>query len=222
MSKNIHEAILEVMGKVGYVQKQRGKNLNYSYAGEAALIAALRPEMIECGIYSHVTDISYERSSYQTSKGTTMNTTVVRGSMRFTHAASDTSVDSFAIGEGADVGDKSASKAMTGFLKYALRQTFLIETGDDPDKYPSEEMEQSQLNWTAEQQGWLVAANYAENVFSAKAMLEKSNLPKNSGQVVIESWGKYYRASRDDDNTSDVAAMAANGKYTAAIKKANK
>src|SRR3990167_1905296 len=34
-------------------------------------------------------------------------------------------------------GDKSVNKAMTGMLKYALRQTFLIETGDDPDTAPS-------------------------------------------------------------------------------------
>ena len=36
-------------------------------------------------------------------------------------------------GEGADVGDKAPYKAMTGALKYALLQSFLLSTGDDPE-----------------------------------------------------------------------------------------
>ena len=37
--------------------------------------------------------------------------------------------------------NKAIYKAMTGAFKYALRQTFIIETGDDPDKTPSTELE---------------------------------------------------------------------------------
>jgi hypothetical protein len=55
------------------------------------------------------------------------------------HVHSDTYIDIQTTGEGADSGDKSSNKAMTGGYKYALRQVFCIETGDDPDKYPSEE-----------------------------------------------------------------------------------
>ena len=36
-------------------------------------------------------------------------------------------------GEGADPGDKSVCKAQTSALKYALLQSFLIATGDDPE-----------------------------------------------------------------------------------------
>ena len=36
-------------------------------------------------------------------------------------------------GEGADAGDKAPYKAMTGALKYALLQSFLLGTGDDPE-----------------------------------------------------------------------------------------
>jgi hypothetical protein len=36
-------------------------------------------------------------------------------------------------GEGADQGDKAPYKAMTGALKYALLQSFLLATGDDPE-----------------------------------------------------------------------------------------
>ena len=139
--KNIHEAILGVMREVGYVQKQRSGGLNYSYAGEAALIAALRPAMIQHGIIAYVSSSVFVREQFTTAKGTPMNTTIMQGSVTFVHAPSDTCIIAEATGEGMDVGDKSANKAATGLLKYALRQTFLIETGDDPDTTPSSEQE---------------------------------------------------------------------------------
>jgi hypothetical protein len=36
-------------------------------------------------------------------------------------------------GQGLDTGDKAPYKAMTGALKYALLQSFLLATGDDPE-----------------------------------------------------------------------------------------
>ncbi len=141
----IGKAILEVMSEVGYVQKERKGGLNYSFAGEAALIAALRPSMVKHGIICYVLDLpDVERSGYVTAKGTAMNTTHIHGIVRFEHPESDTYRDVHAIGEGADVGDKAGNKAATGMLKYALRQTFLIETGDDPDATSSEGQERAQ------------------------------------------------------------------------------
>jgi len=37
-------------------------------------------------------------------------------------------------GQGLDAGDKAPYKAMTGALKYALLQSFLLATGDDPEE----------------------------------------------------------------------------------------
>jgi hypothetical protein len=139
MEKTIHEAILAVMQEVGYVQKKRSQGLNYSYAGEAALIEAIRPSMVEHGIYMYLKEIvKVNRENYVTSKGTAMANTLIQGTVRFAHVSGEF-IDVQAVGEGADAGDKSANKASTGLYKYAIRQTFCIETGDDPDKYPSEE-----------------------------------------------------------------------------------
>jgi hypothetical protein len=131
---NIHQAIVATMADVGYVQKESSRGLNYSYASEAALIQALRPVMVEHGIFCYVLSYTPEREKYETTKGTAMTATVASGVVRFVHAPTGTYIDVMALGEGADAGDKSANKAMTGLLKYALRQTFLIETGDDPDR----------------------------------------------------------------------------------------
>lgn len=137
--KNIDEAIAAIYHEVGYVQKKRGGTLNYAYAGETALIEALRPAMVEHGITIRcISAEGFSRERFAVTKnGYENNHYFVTAvfTFRFTHATSQTHVDAAAIGEGFDSLDKASYKAMTGALKYALRQTFLIETGDDPDKY---------------------------------------------------------------------------------------
>lgn len=141
-SKDIYEAIVKVMSQVGYVQKQKSANLNYTFAGEAALIEALRPYMVENGIFCYVESVSDESfESYQTDKGKLMNMSRLKSTVRFVHAPSGTWIDVQARGQGADSGDKSDNKASTGAYKYALRQTFCIETGDDPDEHSSDEQQ---------------------------------------------------------------------------------
>jgi len=137
--KNIDEAILAIMKEVGYVQKQKGRDLNYTYAGEAALIAAIRPVMVESGVTVDVVGITnIQYSSYTTKSGTVMHSTNLVAAVRFTHAPSQTSKTVQAPGCAADAGDKADYKAATGAYKYALRQTLCIETGDDPDQFKSE------------------------------------------------------------------------------------
>jgi hypothetical protein len=139
LTADIHSAINEVMGKVGYVQKEKKQGLNYSFASEKALIEALRPAMVEAGIYMHVAEMrNVETKTYETKGGSLMNHTLVTAVIRFGHTPSNTFIESLALGEGADTGDKSANKAMTAAYKYAIRQTFCIETGDDPDNTSSD------------------------------------------------------------------------------------
>jgi hypothetical protein len=139
---NISKAIWAVMTEIGYVQKQKSGGLSYSFAGEAALIRAVRPFMEKYGITMHVQEqknVKFE--TYQTAKGSTMNRTTCVALVVFTHAPSNTAIYVEALGEGADSGDKSGNKANTCAYKYAIRQTFMIETGDDPDEESSEKSE---------------------------------------------------------------------------------
>lgn len=143
MSENIFTALNAVMSEVGYVQKTRSSGVNYSFAGEAALIAALRPELVANGVVvvpHRVEEVVQD--TYSTSRGSVMNRTIVKVVYKFVHAPSQTEIEVSAIGEGADIGDKSANKAMTGAYKYALRQALMIETGDDPDESASEQRAQ--------------------------------------------------------------------------------
>lgn len=135
----LHAAIKQVMEAVPYVQKDTAKGLTYSFLSEAGLIEKLHPAMADAGLamIPHRYTI-LESGDYTTRNGAVMFRVRLLGEFKLTHAAGE-SFDVCAIGEGSDNGDKGCSKAMTQALKYALRQTFLIETGDDPDREASQE-----------------------------------------------------------------------------------
>lgn len=142
--KNIHEAISALMGRVGYVQKEEGGGLGYSIASEPAFIRAVRPHMVDLGITVRQVDVEpIVNEQFETKKGATAFNRVFRFVWEWTHAPSGTSCLVTSIGEGTDYGDKAANKAMTGGLKYNLRQTLVIETGDDPDYTSSDEFERA-------------------------------------------------------------------------------
>lgn len=137
--KNIQEALLAVYSAVGYVQKEKSQNLNYTFASETSFIREIRPAMIANGVTVSVSKMdSLTQESYTTAKGSVMMRSTVHGVVTFSHV-SGTSISVESYGEGSDSGDKSLNKAMTDMYKYAMRQTFMIETGDDPDKEASQE-----------------------------------------------------------------------------------
>lgn len=141
---NIDTAILAVYAEVEYVQKQRAEKLGYSFAGEAAIIQALRPALVRHGITVHIDKLGTPvRERYETKSGGLMVSTILKGRVVFTHAPSGTKRKVWAWGEGSDAGDKSIPKAHTGLYKYALRQTFNLETGDDPDLQSSRDQQRA-------------------------------------------------------------------------------
>jgi len=141
--KDVHEAINMVMGRVGYVQKQSGKNLKYTFAGETALIEAIRPHMVDVGLIFYQSGVELiERNEFAAKSGAQGINILAAFKWTWVHAPSNTSIEVTSLGEAADYGDKAANKAMTAAMKYNMRQTLVIETGDDPDTTPSKEYEQ--------------------------------------------------------------------------------
>ncbi len=146
-ASNLASAKLAVMAAVPYVRKHKAEHLNYSFAGEADLIASLRPAMLAHGLtVAPISVTVLEQGRYQTLKGGLLNHVVAAVTYRLTHAPSGESEDCQVLGEASDAGDKAAPKALTGAYKYFLRQTFLIETGDDPDRYASADQEAAPAN----------------------------------------------------------------------------
>jgi hypothetical protein len=128
---NLREKFAEVRRRLGYVQK-RGHNErhNYNYVTAADLAGSVGDILAELGVVviPQLQSISTElpRSSSERIARIVIN-------YRFVDARSVEELIVRVAGEGADAGDKAPYKAMTGALKYALLQSFLLATGDDPE-----------------------------------------------------------------------------------------
>lgn len=135
--KTLLAAVNAVMREVGYVEKAGEVTgfARYKYAGEAQFIAAIRPWMVEFGLCLRCVDsVLLHTEILETQKGPKVHQTW-SFSYVLTHAPSGELTTICAVSNSVGTDDKGAFKAMTGAYKYAMRQTFMIETGDDPDKY---------------------------------------------------------------------------------------
>jgi hypothetical protein len=131
---SLRQKLAVVRRRLAYVQK-RGYNerKNYNYVTAADIAGAVGDILAELGVVvvPRLESISHEPSRTNRSEGEH----VARVVMTYTFMDVDTA-EEIAVkvaGEGLDAGDKAPYKAMTGALKYALLQSFLLATGDDPE-----------------------------------------------------------------------------------------
>lgn len=115
------------------VLKREGNNTfdRYKYFSEAQY-KALFTELLS----SHNLELRSTVSDYSMIEGTEKQSNGRQVTMEFELIDVETgySEKSTIVGEGFDKGDKAGYKAMTGALKYYLACTFLVATGDDPEK----------------------------------------------------------------------------------------
>ena len=128
-------AICCVMADVRYVL-QTGRNdfHRYSYASDADLLRELQPAMARHGLSmvpKVVQSSTVEHSPDRKGKPQWRTDLVVEYTLSHVGGASR---QVMAPGCGIDGEDKGAYKAMTGALKYALRHTFMVPTGDDAER----------------------------------------------------------------------------------------
>jgi hypothetical protein len=130
----LRQKLGEVRRRIGYIQK-RGYNErhNYNYVAAADIAGTVGDILAELGVVviPRLENITYEPHA----PGRLDSVRVARVIMAytFTDVNSAEEITARVAGEGLDVGDKASYKAMTGALKYALLQSFLLATGDDPE-----------------------------------------------------------------------------------------
>jgi len=130
---NLRQKLAEVRRRIGYIQK-RGHNerFNYSYVTAADIAGSVGDILAELGV---VVIPSLENITYESAAGRGETTRMAQVVMAYTFSDVDSGEEIVAkvAGQGLDAGDKAPYKAMTGALKYALLQSFLLATGDDPE-----------------------------------------------------------------------------------------
>lgn len=148
---NIAEAIVAIMEEVSFVKKEKHRDtVPYKFATESDIIAAVRPIMNKYSVIAYPsqirdirTDVFINRRVKQGGEIQETTNHRVNGIVEWTfeHAPTDSRIVVPIASEGIDPGDKATNKFLTYALKYALRQTFLLITGDeDPDATPSKDL----------------------------------------------------------------------------------
>jgi len=129
---------LNVFGKISAIQAElgaiskNGRNAfqNYDYMKESDIVNAINPLMVKHGVV--MIPNTGGATVHDLAKGK-----LTMFQMQFKIVNVDDPEDYttiMTVGQGSDNGDKGAYKAMTGAKKYALMQTFMIATDDDPEK----------------------------------------------------------------------------------------
>jgi hypothetical protein len=130
---NLRQKLAQIRREVGYIQK-RGRNeaQNYSYAMAADVAGVIGDRLAALDIILGRNNLSVKRTerTYQGGAETVVEVTL---DYQLIDGDSNEVLTIASYGEGRDRGDKAPYKALTGALKYALIQTFLIATGDDPE-----------------------------------------------------------------------------------------
>ena len=129
----IHQKIFNIMKDIEYMPKDGdiafGKT-KYKYLSAEKIVENVRKEMIKQQLIIYPCECMTENTN-----GSDKDITIT---YKIVAIEDGSSIDVMVAGGGHDSTDKKTYKALTGAYKYALRQTFMIETGDnDPDKTPS-------------------------------------------------------------------------------------
>lgn len=133
---NLFEKLLAARQEIGYLQKD-GKvefgSTKYKAITDEKVMTTVRPILDKYKIVMSIDKIDMSRNGTLTEAMITW---------RFTDA--ENPEDYLLVqsaGQGADTQDKGAGKAMTYSRKYALLNTLLIPTGEDPDRISSDELD---------------------------------------------------------------------------------
>lgn len=135
-------AVAAVMASYRGVEKSGVNSFHrYKYASDADLLWTLKPAMASAGLAFVLVDWQIVRESEAKTKGGGSERLVdLAVTYRLIHKSGEY-LTIKAPGSGQDPGDKALYKAMTGAFKYALRQTFAVPTGDEPERDEVERVE---------------------------------------------------------------------------------
>jgi hypothetical protein len=124
--EGLYKKLAEVLAEVGRIPKNgRNEHFKYDYVLEADLVDHIRPMLAKRNM---VVLPSVEDAA--------QNGNIFTAKVRFRFIDGDTGEfeDMYIVGAGQDSGDKGYYKAYTGAVKYCLMKTFLVATGDDPER----------------------------------------------------------------------------------------
>ena len=146
----------------------------YSYFSEAQYKELFTELFSEVGL-----ELKFNELSYETFTGTEKQTNgrMVKLAFELFDVETGFSEVTQITGEAIDKGDKAGYKAFTGALKYYLANTFMVATGDDPEK----DSPQVEMNTKTEKKASPKQIEYLARVYAGEnleKLLKANNLTK--------------------------------------------
>lgn len=132
-SGQIFQLIPKIMREVGVIGKnRRNPQQGYAFRGIDDIYNAIQTHFAENGVFCAPEVTEQLREERQTKSGGNLIYTVLRVKHTF-YAPDGSNFSAVTVGEAMDSGDKSANKAMSAAMKYALIEVFAIPTEGDND-----------------------------------------------------------------------------------------
>lgn len=131
----IAEAVLKVMGQVGYVQKKGVNSFqNYKYASIEGILEKVQPALVDCGLVIVQSEISHEIVAEGNMMEAVYEFTLHHSSGEMSTPIRQTGLSSLRNSKGG-YDDKALNKCHTTARKYFILGLFQIPTGlaDDAD-----------------------------------------------------------------------------------------
>ena len=133
--KNLATKMIKIMSDVEFIQKNGFNQFHrYKYATEADVVSAFAKALRNNNVFMFQSILDRSCITYKTRGDKDSFLVTVKMEITFVDADSGESFTSIFYGDGSDSDDKGVYKAITGAQKYALMKTFLVETGDDPER----------------------------------------------------------------------------------------
>ncbi len=190
MESKLHAAIIAVMSEVSYLRDDKtigSGGAAYKGISDEKMRKSLQGALCRNRLTVIPTDVV---STVQVDRWTDEDkrqkqqlilTAVV--TYKITHADTGESELMKSIGIGIDAADKSAGKALTYALKYALLNLFLIPTGNDADQIHSDDVEVPQK----------------ESMNPAHAKWADVKLKIKSGDMTVEKLRSWYSVTPENE-----------------------
>jgi hypothetical protein len=155
-----------ISSKIGTIAKTRDNvGQKYKFRGIDDVFLAVNPIFIEYGVVCIPKVLNALREQHTSSTGKMLLYTFL--TVQFTFYAPDgSSIEVITVGEGMDSGDKSAYKALSGAMKYAILQLFCIPTEEPKDP----EMDNHDLRSSLGQNDTLHMQQMQEHIANIEAL----------------------------------------------------
>lgn len=187
MKKTLAAKMATIMGELSRLPKTGRNDFHkYDFLEESVLVDAVRPLLAAQGIGVSQQILEYSQDG---------NHSVVHLKIIFRDGESGEEMFSTGIGEGVDKSDKGLPKATTSAFKYALKNTFLISSGDDVENDEVEAKPGRRYQMEPKSKEGKESADRVKLTARVFELFASTGLPKKDQDLARSNYlGKKYKA----------------------------